>query len=106
MEVVGQAIIDMHDSVDPRVTLEAALIRLTSPEVMTARLRSWSASSAWSAWSPSVRRPTFLRSRWVGRRPGRRRIDWPTSRFAPNLLCAPRLTTAGEGRQRPGSSAL
>jgi DNA polymerase III subunit gamma/tau len=33
MEVVGQALVDMRDSVDPRVTLEVALIRLASPPV-------------------------------------------------------------------------
>ncbi len=31
METVGQALVDMRDSVDPRVTLEVALIRLVSP---------------------------------------------------------------------------
>jgi DNA polymerase-3 subunit gamma/tau len=31
METVGQALVDMRDSVDPRVTLEVALIRLSSP---------------------------------------------------------------------------
>ena len=35
MEVVGQAMVDMRDSVDPRVTLEVALIRLASPPVST-----------------------------------------------------------------------
>lgn len=35
MEVVGQALVDMRDSVDPRVTLEVALIRLASPPVST-----------------------------------------------------------------------
>jgi DNA polymerase-3 subunit gamma/tau len=33
MEVVGEALVDMRDSVDPRVTLEVALIRLASPAV-------------------------------------------------------------------------
>jgi DNA polymerase-3 subunit gamma/tau len=32
MEAIGQALVDMRDSVDPRVTLEAALIRLAHPE--------------------------------------------------------------------------
>jgi DNA polymerase-3 subunit gamma/tau len=31
METVGQALIDMRDSVDPRVTLEVALMRVASP---------------------------------------------------------------------------
>jgi DNA polymerase-3 subunit gamma/tau len=31
METVGQALVEMRDSVDPRVTLEVALIRLSSP---------------------------------------------------------------------------
>ncbi len=31
METVGQALVDMRDSVDPRVTLEVALIRLATP---------------------------------------------------------------------------
>ncbi len=31
MEMVGQALVDMRDSADPRVTLEVALIRLASP---------------------------------------------------------------------------
>ncbi|MGI8491747.1 MAG: DNA polymerase III subunit gamma/tau [Acidimicrobiales bacterium] len=31
MEVIGQAAIDMRDSVDPRITLEVALVRLASP---------------------------------------------------------------------------
>ena len=35
MEVVGQALVDMRDSVDPRVTLEVALIRLASPPAST-----------------------------------------------------------------------
>jgi DNA polymerase-3 subunit gamma/tau len=35
MEVVGQALVDMRDSVDPRVTLEVALIRLASPAAST-----------------------------------------------------------------------
>ncbi len=35
MEVVGQAMVDMRDSVDPRVTLEVALIRLASPPLST-----------------------------------------------------------------------
>ena len=33
MEMVGQALVDMRDSADPRVTLEVALIRLASPAV-------------------------------------------------------------------------
>jgi DNA polymerase-3 subunit gamma/tau len=32
MEVIGQALADMRDSVDPRVTLEVALVRLSRPE--------------------------------------------------------------------------
>ncbi len=35
MEVVGQALVDMRDSVDPRVTLELALMRCASPDVGT-----------------------------------------------------------------------
>jgi len=35
MEVVGQAMVDMRDSVDPRVTLEVALMRLASPAAST-----------------------------------------------------------------------
>jgi DNA polymerase III subunit gamma/tau len=35
METVGQALVDMRDSVDPRVTLEVALVRLASPAVDT-----------------------------------------------------------------------
>lgn len=31
METLGQALVDMRDSVDPRVTLEVALVRLASP---------------------------------------------------------------------------
>ncbi|HTT92843.1 MAG TPA: DNA polymerase III subunit gamma/tau, partial [Acidimicrobiales bacterium] len=33
METLGQALVDMRDAVDPRVTLEVALIRLSSPVV-------------------------------------------------------------------------
>jgi DNA polymerase-3 subunit gamma/tau len=33
METVGEALVDIRDSVDPRVTLEVALIRLVSPAV-------------------------------------------------------------------------
>jgi DNA polymerase-3 subunit gamma/tau len=33
METVGEALVDMRDSVDPRVTLEVALIRLVSPSL-------------------------------------------------------------------------
>jgi DNA polymerase-3 subunit gamma/tau len=32
MEVIGQALADMRDSVDPRVTLEVALVRLARPD--------------------------------------------------------------------------
>ncbi len=32
MEVIGQALADMRDSVDPRVTLEVALVRLSRPD--------------------------------------------------------------------------
>jgi DNA polymerase-3 subunit gamma/tau len=32
MEMLGQALIDMRDAPDPRVTLEVALVRVTSPE--------------------------------------------------------------------------
>jgi DNA polymerase-3 subunit gamma/tau len=32
MEVVGQALIDMRDAPDPRITLEVALVRLAAPE--------------------------------------------------------------------------
>ncbi len=35
METVGQALVEMRDSVDPRVTLEVALIRLASPAADT-----------------------------------------------------------------------
>ena len=31
MEIIGQALVDMRDSVDPRVTLEVALMRLAAP---------------------------------------------------------------------------
>ena len=37
MEVLGQALIDMRDSADPRVTLEVALVRLAAPEVDDSR---------------------------------------------------------------------
>ena len=33
METIGQTLVDMRDSVDPRVTLEVALVRLASPAV-------------------------------------------------------------------------
>ena len=33
MEMIGQALVDMRDAVDPRVTLEVALIRLSSPSL-------------------------------------------------------------------------
>jgi DNA polymerase-3 subunit gamma/tau len=33
METVGEALVDMRDSVDPRVTLEVALVRLVSPSL-------------------------------------------------------------------------
>ncbi|MDQ1427650.1 MAG: polymerase subunit gamma/tau [Acidimicrobiaceae bacterium] len=32
MEIIGQALADMRDSVDPRVTLEVALVRLSRPD--------------------------------------------------------------------------
>ncbi|HEX3539399.1 MAG TPA: DNA polymerase III subunit gamma/tau [Acidimicrobiales bacterium] len=35
MEVIGQALADMRDSVDPRVTLEVALVRLARPDADT-----------------------------------------------------------------------
>jgi DNA polymerase-3 subunit gamma/tau len=37
MELIGQALIDMRDSVDPRITLEVALVRLTAPEADDSR---------------------------------------------------------------------
>ena len=37
MEVVGQALIDMRDAPDPRITLEVALIRVASPEADDSR---------------------------------------------------------------------
>jgi DNA polymerase-3 subunit gamma/tau len=37
MEVVGQALVDMRDSADPRSTLEVALVRLAAPEVDDSR---------------------------------------------------------------------
>lgn len=37
MEALGQALIDMRDSPDPRVTLEVALVRITSPEADDSR---------------------------------------------------------------------
>ncbi|HMC40340.1 MAG TPA: DNA polymerase III subunit gamma/tau, partial [Acidimicrobiales bacterium] len=33
MELIGQALIDMHDSADPRTTLEVALVRLSAPDL-------------------------------------------------------------------------
>ncbi|MHB1770396.1 MAG: DNA polymerase III subunit gamma/tau, partial [Acidimicrobiales bacterium] len=33
LEVIGKAIVDMHDALDARTTLEVALVRLTHPEV-------------------------------------------------------------------------
>lgn len=33
LEVIGKAIVDMRDSLDPRTTLEVAMVRLTSPAV-------------------------------------------------------------------------
>jgi hypothetical protein len=35
MEIVGQALVDMRDAVDPRVTLEVALVRLAAPAADT-----------------------------------------------------------------------
>ena len=37
MEVIGQALIDMRDAPDPRITLEVALIRVSSPEADDSR---------------------------------------------------------------------
>jgi DNA polymerase III subunit gamma/tau len=37
IEVLGQALIDMRDSADPRVTLEVALVRLAAPEIDDSR---------------------------------------------------------------------
>jgi DNA polymerase III subunit gamma/tau len=37
MEVIGQALIDMNDAIDPRITLEVALVRLTAPEADDSR---------------------------------------------------------------------
>ena len=54
MEVIGQALTDMRDSVDPRITLEVALVRLAQPEADTRPRRS---SSGWSASSGSSPRP-------------------------------------------------
>jgi DNA polymerase-3 subunit gamma/tau len=33
LELVGQAIVDMKEAIDPRTTLEVAMVRLTNPEV-------------------------------------------------------------------------
>ena len=37
MEVIGQSLIDMRDSADPRTTLEVALVRLAAPEADDSR---------------------------------------------------------------------
>ncbi len=37
MDLIGQALIDMRDSADPRTTLEVALVRLAAPEVDDSR---------------------------------------------------------------------
>ena len=37
MELVGQALTDMRDAIDPRITLEVALVRLAAPEVDDSR---------------------------------------------------------------------
>ncbi|MHB1986470.1 MAG: DNA polymerase III subunit gamma/tau [Acidimicrobiales bacterium] len=33
LELLGKSIVDMREAIDPRITLEAAVVRLTSPEV-------------------------------------------------------------------------
>ncbi len=33
LELIGQAIVDMREAIDPRTTLEVAMVRLTNPEV-------------------------------------------------------------------------
>ena len=66
METVGQALVDMRDSVDPRVTLEVALIRLAIPgrgrqpgrHAGTHRAARTSASGKRSAISGPSRRST------------------------------------------------
>ena len=94
MEEIGQALADMRDSVDPRVTLEVALVRLARPEGPTpASPPCWSASatrarrfSKWGKGCPSGRLP-------------RRRAPRPSpSRHARPLLGRASAAPATPGR--------
>ncbi|HET9691719.1 MAG TPA: DNA polymerase III subunit gamma/tau [Acidimicrobiales bacterium] len=64
MEVVGQAAGDMRDSVDPRVTLEVALVRVTAPAADTdpaallARIERLEAALAGAGAIPASGAPT------------------------------------------------
>lgn len=63
MELIGQALIDMRDSADPRTTLEVALVRLAAPEVddtraaLLERIERLERALAGGSGGPSATRP-------------------------------------------------
>lgn len=63
MEVIGEALADMRDSVDPRVTLEVALVRLSrpdadvSPAALLERIERLERSRGGDAGDPASARP-------------------------------------------------
>lgn len=94
MEVLGQALVDMRDSVGPRVTLEVALVRLaspaadTSPPALVERLERLERQLAigTSAPAPPEGRPGAQRA------PGT-----PAPRAAPTSPRAPQAVTGPPG---------
>ena len=104
MEVVGQALIDMRDAPDPRITLEVALVRLAVPDADDSRSAlSWSAWSAWNGWSAKrLERVTgaSLRSGPFHRLSPRNRVG-PTGRNRRS----PSRRTDCPGRPPPGPRA-
>jgi DNA polymerase-3 subunit gamma/tau len=122
MEVLGQALIDMRDSADPRVTLEVALVRLAAPEIddsrpaLLERVESLekvvAGFAAPGSGGPSQQRPTQDRPPFPGAEP-----PAPASPSGPDpaksalgahrgppreRLSGPPVDTApGSGRTRP-----
>jgi len=91
METLGQALVDMRDSVDPRVTLEVALIRLVSASVdpspgalleRVERLERALAEKTGSPTGPSPISPRSVETAFGGTTPG----PLPTTRLEPGMV--------------------
>ena len=101
MEVVGQAMVDMRDAVDPRVTLEVALIRLASPAASTSLTelleRVERLERATSEKGPAVPTPGAAASPPPTTRAAPRRPAWPSG------LRHPAPSRPSPGPARPGA---